>query len=389
MRTTLARYAALLWLPLIALVGVAAALLGGCGEKIAIPQPTGLWGLKPYWVEATYDEEPGIVQLLGSQNRLFVLSDDELTKRDTEFEPFESATGLVDARSLCADDGDSLIFVWEHTARRVSWFNARDLQPRGSSLLPDVQSAVSMVTCKAGIDQVPGALTFLYLADPDSGVVHRYAFDLFTGLTPFGILTNRQGNGARFVKQAAGLARDSEDSLLVCDMDSSRHWVIRFNAEPDPTDFIGDIEWLRGRAVLFGAATCEPPAPADYVLGNAAECGETDWVSGPSSADGEFDMPRFVSIDGSGRIFVADHGNDRMQIFDAEGGHLISYGDDQRMPAPLSMAVIDDWLGGPNNVLWGAIIFVQIDDGARIRKYVSDDWYKRENQEPPPDDYGS
>ncbi len=38
--------------------------------------------------------------------------------------------------------------------------------------------------------------------------------------------------------------------------------------------------------------------------------------------DGRFDMPADVATDAQGRLYVADHRNDRVQVFDAEGKHL-------------------------------------------------------------------
>ena len=44
------------------------------------------------------------------------------------------------------------------------------------------------------------------------------------------------------------------------------------------------------------------------------------------TADGEFASPCGVAVDGGGNIYVADTGNDRMQIFDSTGMHLLSFG---------------------------------------------------------------
>ena len=38
----------------------------------------------------------------------------------------------------------------------------------------------------------------------------------------------------------AGLATDAEDSLLVCDADTNRNWVIRFDSTPDELDVTPD-----------------------------------------------------------------------------------------------------------------------------------------------------
>ncbi len=253
-----------------------------------------------------------------------------------------------------------------------------------STALPDVQSCAGMTTGPAGIGQVPGAITYLYLADPDSGVVHRYAYDPFGGLSTYGILCRSDGEGTRFAKVPAGLARDSADSLLVCDRDSLRNWVIRFNSDPDVTDLASDgPDPLRGRAALFNGATCEPPAAADYVLGDAAECGETGWQGGLSSGRGEFALPADVTVDGAGRIYVADQGNHRIQIFSALGDYDVAYGDSALMPSPEAIAVTDEAFdAGPTDIDYGAFLWV-IADG-EVRKFISGEHYDHINEQPPP-----
>jgi DNA-binding beta-propeller fold protein YncE len=43
------------------------------------------------------------------------------------------------------------------------------------------------------------------------------------------------------------------------------------------------------------------------------------------SAPGEFRTPHAMAFDSSGRLFVADRGNHRIQIFDQDGNHITSY----------------------------------------------------------------
>ena len=42
----------------------------------------------------------------------------------------------------------------------------------------------------------------------------------------------------------------------------------------------------------------------------------------PGTGPGEFEMPHSIDIDSQGRVFVADRGNSRVQIFDQEGRYL-------------------------------------------------------------------
>lgn len=372
---------------LLLMVLLGALAVVGCGEKIAIPQAQGLYSLATYLQAGVYPLDD-VRDLETVRGNVFVLTGTALTKRNQVFAVLDSVEGFTDATSLCVDEGDSLLFVWDQGRREVSWYLSRDLSvPTGgppSTALPDVQRCVSMTTGPAGISQVPGAITYLYLADPDSGVVHRYAYDPFTGLRSHGILSRSDGEGTRFVKVPAGLARDSADSLLVCDLDDQRHWVIRFNSVPDVTDLASSgPDPLRGRAALFAEATCNPPAATDYVLGDAAVCGQSDWVGGPSDAEGEFDRPTDVAVDGSGRIFVADRGNHRVQIFTAFGEYRVAYGDSARMPSPEAIAVSDEAFdAGPDDIDFGAFLWL-IADGA-VRKFISGEHYDHINEQPPP-----
>ncbi len=361
----------------------------GCGEKITIPRPEGLFSTAQYQVWDRYPANDPRA-LVAVQGNLFVLTTDSLTKRSQNFGTIVGVGGLADPQALCSDDADSLVFLWDQGLGRVSWYRASDLS-RLDNLpsqadLPEVQRCVAMATSRAGIEQVPGASTFLYLADPDSGVVHRYAYEPFTGLIPHGILCRSDGDGARFVHEPAGLARDSADSLLVCDADTLRNWVIRFDAVPDLTDTEPDgQDPLRGHAALFDQATCVPPAAADYVLGDAAECDEEDWVGAPSEDLGAFDRPRAVTTDGSGRIFVADTGNHRVQVFSPRGTFDLTFGDATELDRPDGIATVDVRTGGGagdvNHAAWVFVI-----SGGEVVKYISADQYADLGAPPPPEE---
>ena len=153
---------------------------------------------------------------------------------------------------------------------------------------------------------------------------------------------------------------------------------------PDLTDTAPDgDDPLRGLAALFDQATCNPPAAADYVLGDAAECGESGWTGGLSDAPGEFALPADVTIDGAGRIYVADQDNHRVQIFSALGAFVTEFGDSTRTPSPASLAVMDARYDvGPEDIDHGAYLWL-VADGA-VRKYISGDHYEHLNEDEPP-----
>jgi hypothetical protein len=375
-----------LGLALAASAAAAAVLLSGCGEKIALPQAEGLFSVNAYYVDTQYDD-PSARDLIVLNGVLFVVGDDgTLSKRTLDYELLEGVTGLEDPTALCGDDDSGLVFVWESGAGRLSAFAASDLEPAGVAVLAGVHSVSGMAASRTGSGEVaPLAHTFLYMADPDSGVVHRYAWYEGGVMVDMGILCRGGGLSARFANDPAGLLRDAEGMLLVCDADTLRNWVIRFDPTPDLTDVAANpdlVDPWRGLAILFSAATCVPPVEADYTIGDARECGE-NWTGGPSDAQGEFTRPRGLAADGLGRIFVADTGNDRLQLFTPQGEFELLFGDAEKTPAPVSLGVVDVRVNA-TTINYGAYIFTTSEQGDGVRKFISYDHYTSINQEPPP-----
>lgn len=383
-RATAARTVAL------GLVGVALAVLGGpgCGEKITIPEPEGLFSVSAWLEDGTFDDTEAR-QLTQSLGGLFVVTPTAVVKRDLEYNQVARVEGLTDATAICVDQGDDLVFVWDQGTRELHWYSASDLAPLGAAPLPAVQSVRAVAADTAGITQVLGARTYVYLADADSAVVHRYAFDEFAGPLARGILTRSAGLGTRSVHEPAGLATDGDGRLLVCDTDTLRNWVIRFDGTPDLEDrtpATDDQDPLRGSAVVFEQTACLPAPPADYTLGNAAGCGEEDtWVGAPSSAAGEFRAPAAVAVDGSGRIFVADTGNSRVQVFDGIGHYTLQFGNPTNCPLPASLALVDIRTGtGAGDINHAAYVFALTPGSGQVRRFISSEHYMYIHREPPP-----
>lgn len=382
------RAMSLLWGLAICVVIYAGTLLSGCGEKIAIPQPVGDFSNNSYSLFETYSDVGDLRDMTSSLGHLFVLTADSLTKRDWNYETVEGIP-LSGATSLCADASGHTIMVWEQSASQLSWFNSTSLTLEGTSSLPEVQRVTGMATSVAGIEEAGGARFFVYLSDPDSGVVHRYAFDEFSGFLPFGILARSDGDAARFVHEAAGIARGLNDNLLVCDVDTTlRNWVIHFDPTPlmdDVTPDPNDQDPWRGQVVLFTDQVCEPAAAGEFVLGNAFMCGDTDWTPGTSTEVKEFNRPLGVATDGIDRIFVADTGNNRIQVFGPDGLYELQFRLKEDLTEPSSMAVLDYLQGEESN--YGAYVFAMSLDGHVVQKYISVDEYKRRFPgQPPPND---
>ncbi len=252
-------------------------LTAGCGEKIAIPEPVGQWSLAPYSYFGQYFDPDGPIQLTQSSGTLFVVSPTTLTKRNQDYEVTARFDGLDGGAAVCVDPVSGFVFLWQQGPGRISWHRSDDLSAEGFTDVAGVGRVVAMEANPSGVELFPGAVTFLYLSDPETGLIHRYAFDPFTGLSPYGILARSDGDGTRFVHTPAGLATDYQDSLLVLRRGRSR-CRCRFPAfgvadvgvgeEPDP---------LRGQVALFDNPSCVPPPASDYVIGDAAGHGD-DWV---------------------------------------------------------------------------------------------------------------
>ena len=60
---------------------------------------------------------------------------------------------------------------------------------------------------------------------------------------------------------------------------------------------------------------------------------------GPGSGPGEFNLPHGIDVDSSGRVFVADRENSRIQLFDADGRFLEQWPDIVR---PTDLFICDD-----------------------------------------------
>lgn len=369
---------------------VSGIIMAGCGEKIAIPEAQGVFSIDQYKNDGSHEMSDEVIQLTQGWSSLWVLTPGTLTKMNIEFGVSDQRDGLEGPTSISMDVELGLVFVWEDNASRVSWYSASDLEALGSTDMPEVGTAVAMATNASGVEQVTGAVTFLYLSDPVSGVIHRYSFNPATGLTPFGILARSNGFSVRDVHVPAGMFTDSEDYLLVCDVDTNRNWVTRFESTPDPTDTAvdpADPDPMRGKAVLFSDPTCAPePATADYVLGNAAECDESEWVGGPSEELGEFHRQADVAVDYVGRIYVADTLNRRIQIFGSTGGFDIQFSctDSESALGPQSLGVFD--LEHKNIFYYGAYIFVALQDSPTVIRYISFDYYQALNGELPDPD---
>lgn len=119
------------------------------------------------------------------------------------------------------------------------------------------------------------------------------------------------------------------------------------------------------------AAGTEAGAPVNPYEGGQRTIGavlQIGQVSAPGAAAGQFNFPRAVAVDAEGRIYVADSGNNRVQVFNGDGSFLRQWG---------SLCKLDTREGctgngeGQFNEPWGIAV------GKDGSVYVSDTWNHR------------
>ncbi len=88
----------------------------------------------------------------------------------------------------------------------------------------------------------------------------------------------------------------------------------------------------------------------------------------PGTAAGQFNFPRAVAVDSEGRVYVADSGNNRVQVFGADGSFLREWGSTCKLDT--GEGCIDGGRGQFNEP-WGIAV------GPDGSVYVSDTWNHR------------
>jgi streptogramin lyase len=211
--------------------------------------------------------------------------------------------------------------------------SAIDIAPNGNLWVAERCGAN---TCAGST--VPSILEF----DPSGRMVRSFGAGLF--VFPHGFHVDRDGNV--WVTDAQG-------------RDGKGHQVFKFSPE-------GTLLLTLGKAGVAGSGPDELNQPSDVAVAPNGDIFVADghdagsnmrivkydrtgkfiktWGR-PGSAPGELNVPHSIAFDSKGRLFVADRGNNRLQIFDQDGTFLAEWKQFSR----LSGIYIDR-----NDVLYGA-----------------------------------
>jgi sugar lactone lactonase YvrE len=139
-----------------------------------------------------------------------------------------------------------------------------------------------------------------------------------------------------------GLYVDSEDNVWVTDDhggDGKGHQVFKFSPQ-------GKVLLTLGRAGIAGTGPDTFNAPTDVMVAPKGDIFVSDGHGGETNARivkfskdgkfittwgqkgsgaGEFNIPHSLALDAAGRLFVADRANNRIQIFDQNGGFIAQW----------------------------------------------------------------
>lgn len=148
--------------------------------------------------------------------------------------------------------------------------------------------------------------------------------------------------GAGLFNYPHGLDVDADENVWVCDgraRDGKGETCIKFSSA-------GERLLTLGRRGVAGDGHDTFNGPSDILVAPSGEVFVADGHGGDTnarivkfspdgkfirawgrkgSAPGEFDMPHGLAMDSAGRLFVADRGNNRIQIFDQDGGFIAEW----------------------------------------------------------------
>lgn len=359
-----------------ALLALAACALAAtaCGEKITLPEATGVRTSSSYSEQRAWElDDP--VDVLEANGRIYVAEQGPgaVTKFSTQQEQLARTAGLRAPVAIAADNARRELLVLEagdgSGGPRLFALGLVDLEPGDRRELAGLVGSVGGIATDGD---------WVYISDPDSQVVHRFLrVDGPDMLRPYGVVAHSRGSreSPQFVFGPRGLVLDGEGMLLICDADTTRNWVLRF--DPAPSDAADSSS--TGRATVFRSESCPTQPVAAFVLGDAPGCGEP-FEPGPSSEDGGLSRPWGVALDTAGDHYVADLGNGRVQRYGPDGQFDTILGDGAGGAEPLGEPVrLATWLGstvrnGIDVTIHGARVYVVDRVGSRLRIWEDERW---------------
>lgn len=221
-------------------------------------------------------------------------------------------------------------------ATLVVFFLAAAVLAQSGALPNPYREAAAWAKLPAGVAW-GGVISVDSASNGDVWVFHRSDPPLLR-FDPSGTVVKSFGTG--LFAQAHGMALDRDGNVWVTDAqtkDGKGQQVFKFSPE-------GKVLMTLGKAGVTGEGPDTFSGPADVVVAQNGDVFVADGHIANSTVGrvvkfskdgtfikawgkrgkgpGEFDTPHAIAMDSRGRIFVADRGNNRIQIFDQDGRFL-------------------------------------------------------------------
>src|ERR1035437_9052043 len=171
------------------------------------------------------------------------------------------------------------------------------------------------------------------------------------------------------------LCDDYDHTVPICDTDGNLKMMLGKPGEPAPTGYVeGKSPVLFGGQPFNRVTNVAKGRNGDLYIsdgyGNArvhrfAADGRhiTSWGQ-PGSGPGEFNLPHGIAVDSSGRVYIADRENSRVQIFTANGAFLKSW----------------DWVSRPTDIFIDDQDFIHIAELAWSKRVLMQPHYNSMHQ---------